>query len=837
MIQQPVNSEEEELSHQIFELMIQYVDARLAEEDWVIDYDLCGIYGEKWYRHEISGADASQPKLSNSIWQFELLQSLPILIVPGESADGSLLWQTEVRFHSIPTDRVVGEIHSWVGAANDLCSDVSNEVSGPESDAIESYSLLNSLKFTDDIPAATGGVVDDLPVPPGSAGARGKSKRGKYGRRKTKNSGAVGEWVLMRQLVVGRWDGPVATPCLEVVGPAPAVHGLLQTRPQETEVCEGVAELETWHETTLAAVALGGMAAPPDAGVASQPCRVLLLGASLAAVTAFLNSLFTSGGTCRKVVFSLVGGIDNGHNAPQLSEFVRVCLRGVGPAPVPATGGGSVEVEVLEVGPSKFLSTWKRCNVGPNCSYCCDGGCLCGRRYDAVLVGAGTDVALCPTSTILQPWGTLAAVMKEEAGVGPLPKQGVVASFDAVSADRKVYRLYESTLSDGSGAECPAKHQYVVYASMPNSRHRGGLTVEWWLESITRLNSSPDEDGVAPTLVAVPADAGGVLPLAMDVFAAQKTTAVRIPALVTPEEAADIHSLAGKCVVLGDGGQRSVSDSVHRIGREIRSKDNHLWEVLFLQTDGAFFSALPGVLEKATRAVCEVDRVQGWGLLSGGAFSVRVVEYHTQHAPSSAIGDTHHYDQDSLVTLDIMLSQPGEDFAGADIQTLEEGGSFTTHPVSQYDALCFVSHKYHSVKPLLRGRRVVCVLEFWRGTPANRHRTCPHRCLAVKKPCPLETGFEGAEEVQNKGTNCVNDCSDRCVDISPPFTLAAARHRLPTDQFAATESSSVINFGGDVGIFWQASIASDGVDDKKPQVIVSLGDKAAQELDDMFGDD
>jgi hypothetical protein len=70
--------------------------------------------------------------------------------------------------------------------------------------------------------------------------------------------------------------------------------------------------------------------------------------------------------------------------------------------------------------------------------------------------------------------------------------------------------------------------------------------------------------------------------------------------------------------------------------------------------------------------------------------------------------------------VDVMLSDPRRDFSGADIQTLERGGQLRSHEVRQHDALCFVSHKYHCVSPLRAGRRVVCVLEFWRGSAAPR---------------------------------------------------------------------------------------------------------------------
>lgn len=130
---------------------------------------------------------------------------------------------------------------------------------------------------------------------------------------------------------------------------------------------------------------------------------------------------------------------------------------------------------------------------------------------------------------------------------------------------------------------------------------------------------------------------------------------------------------------------------------------------------------MPELLQRVTERVIALDSSQEWGFqLAKGNFCLRVCEYHCQVAPSEALSDIHHYDQDSLVTVDIMLSSPQIDFTGADIETLEADGTLLRHEVNQYDALCFLSHKYHSVTPLLSGRRVVCVLEFWRGSNSPR---------------------------------------------------------------------------------------------------------------------
>jgi len=131
---------------------------------------------------------------------------------------------------------------------------------------------------------------------------------------------------------------------------------------------------------------------------------------------------------------------------------------------------------------------------------------------------------------------------------------------------------------------------------------------------------------------------------------------------------------------------------------------------------------------------------------------------------TGALPDPCHYDLDSLLTLDIMLSDTRTDFQGGQLLTKEraamglqsvepEGHHRETHgqkggqpmrvdhlhmkgyTFEQGDALCFVSHKYHCVTPVTKGLRQVLVLEFWRG----EERTCGHRCETLHGACKKES--------------------------------------------------------------------------------------------------
>jgi hypothetical protein len=126
---------------------------------------------------------------------------------------------------------------------------------------------------------------------------------------------------------------------------------------------------------------------------------------------------------------------------------------------------------------------------------------------------------------------------------------------------------------------------------------------------------------------------------------------------------------------------------------------------------------------------------------------VRCVEYH-QVQLSGALPEHTHMDRGSLVTVDILLSEPGVDFEGGEFQTLESDGTLLPHQFggsdrpAPGDALLFVSHKYHCVQPVCKGLRRVLVIEFWPGPD----RECEHRCNHPQA-CSLKLGSEEVEAI------------------------------------------------------------------------------------------
>lgn len=166
------------------------------------------------------------------------------------------------------------------------------------------------------------------------------------------------------------------------------------------------------------------------------------------------------------------------------------------------------------------------------------------------------------------------------------------------------------------------------------------------------------------------------------------------------------------------------------------------WTVAFLHTDGHFLKVLPDLAMRMEQLVRQTD-AKNWRLLehsgrtepdaeTGSQLRLRCCEYHRM-MEGGHLGDVHHHDEGSVITLDIMLTPSGS-YEGGELSTLERlepaNGAgeasevLTQHQFEQGDALLFVSHKYHCVAPVTKGTRQVLVAEYWWG----EQRECGHRC-------------------------------------------------------------------------------------------------------------
>ena len=60
---------------------------------------------------------------------------------------------------------------------------------------------------------------------------------------------------------------------------------------------------------------------------------------------------------------------------------------------------------------------------------------------------------------------------------------------------------------------------------------------------------------------------------------------------------------------------------------------------------------------------------------------------------------------------------------GGDLVTLEPNGTRLVHRLQKGDSACLVSHKYHSISPVLSGERHSLVVELWQGGIAGLGRS------------------------------------------------------------------------------------------------------------------
>ena len=198
---------------------------------------------------------------------------------------------------------------------------------------------------------------------------------------------------------------------------------------------------------------------------------------------------------------------------------------------------------------------------------------------------------------------------------------------------------------------------------------------------------------------------------------AQRTSVVRIPRFASDEDIDALHTAAA---AIRDAGAREV---VRSNGLETGS-----WRTIFFNHQLAL--QLPQLHARMIAAAREADAAN-WGLLDSRRHGValRCAEYHTVKE-AGGLPMKNHNDDGSLITMDILLSS-SDDFSGGDFCTTETDGELLQHPFERGDLLLFVSHKYHSVRPVTSGTRQVLVCELWEGL----ERRCPCRCPQPWGPC------------------------------------------------------------------------------------------------------
>ena len=206
--------------------------------------------------------------------------------------------------------------------------------------------------------------------------------------------------------------------------------------------------------------------------------------------------------------------------------------------------------------------------------------------------------------------------------------------------------------------------------------------------------------------------------------AAQETRVIRLPRYVNEEEIEEIKAHVAEM-------RRQHEVGMLERGEDGRPKLNGAWQTAYLHTENAFERRMGPLYDRMKTTMREVD-AQNWRVTSAfpsSEVNFRTIECHEYHA-GGRLTDARHFDAGSIITMDIMLAEPGVDFDDGEFVTKEVDGTYSTHTFEKGDCLLFVSHKLHNVRPVTRGKRVALVAEIWHGP----ERTCAHRCAHLG-PC------------------------------------------------------------------------------------------------------
>jgi hypothetical protein len=179
---------------------------------------------------------------------------------------------------------------------------------------------------------------------------------------------------------------------------------------------------------------------------------------------------------------------------------------------------------------------------------------------------------------------------------------------------------------------------------------------------------------------------------------AQNTNVVRIAGFLSDEEVDEL-------LVALSSAQKDEAIGVMERGPDGEPQTDGVWRTSFLHSNGYFRSKLPHFREKFSQAIVDTDS-QNWKLLKGRSaaeLNFRTVECH-EYGAGGRLAREDHFDGGSLITLDVLLTEPGVDFDGGAFVVPETDGSYSRSPALCHrgDALMFVSHKYHNVEEVTR---------------------------------------------------------------------------------------------------------------------------------------
>ena len=214
-------------------------------------------------------------------------------------------------------------------------------------------------------------------------------------------------------------------------------------------------------------------------------------------------------------------------------------------------------------------------------------------------------------------------------------------------------------------------------------------------------------------------DAGELLPAPrLSVAAAQAVPVAALAGVLAREDVEAVAALAAR---------------LKRTRPDARQCNGGAWTTVYLSCGRAFQRELPVLASRLVHAAKRAAADQMGLDLRGVDLRVRCVEHH-EMAAGGALADECHYDSGSVLTIDVMLAAPGDDFDGGALWFPGADGARAAGLARRGDAVVFASHRYHAVRPVEAGTRRVLIVELWEGP----ERGCPHRCQSATAPCVFD---------------------------------------------------------------------------------------------------
>lgn len=208
-----------------------------------------------------------------------------------------------------------------------------------------------------------------------------------------------------------------------------------------------------------------------------------------------------------------------------------------------------------------------------------------------------------------------------------------------------------------------------------------------------------------------------VVPFYVDVDQAQRSAVVHFPKLLGAEELEEVLACHRTAAAAGDALELNAQN------REHKHKRCTFLHGAAVPERGQLVRRAPQILAKLLRAMVDAHRRGGWageaerpgplGDVDVRRLSIRVVEL-WEYDVQGGLVDDYHYDAGSIITIVCLVNDDSE-FLGGVFRTFESDGKHLEHRLCRGDVVCFVSHKYHNITPVLSGRRKSLVIELWQG--------------------------------------------------------------------------------------------------------------------------